>query len=147
MKFSTRTRYGLRFLIYLGVNRGARYIQLGEISQAEGVSQKYLEQIIRLLKSSGLLDSARGVSGGYRLAADPETVSLEHLFELLEGDIAPISCLKNDTDSPLCDRIEACPTLPMWKGMEKVIRDYLKTQTLASLIREAEALNCMMMKN
>jgi Rrf2 family protein len=135
MKFSTRTRYGLRFLIYLGAEGGDRFVQLGEISEAEGISQKYLEQIIRLLKPAGVLTSARGITGGYKLAVKPDEITLERLFEVLEGDLAPINCLRvNDG----CERASRCPTLPMWLELEELVRGFLGKRTLGTLIEEAK---------
>jgi len=142
MKFSTRTRYGLRFLIYLGSEGGGRYVQLGEISEAEKVSQKYLEQIVRLLKPSGILDSARGVTGGYKIAVDPDKVRLDHLFELLEGDLAPINCLREDEH---CERASRCPTLPLWIELDDLVKNFLKERSLGDLIRNTKANTCSMM--
>ncbi len=142
MKFSTRTRYGLRFLIYLGAEGGDRFVQLGEISEAEGISQKYLEQIIRLLKPAGILASARGITGGYKLAVKPDEVTLERLFEVLEGDLAPISCLREEEG---CERASRCTTLPMWMELEELVRDFLGKRTLASLITETKKEHAGMM--
>lgn len=143
MKYSTRTRYGLRFLVYLGTEGGGRFVQLGEISEAEGISQKYLEQIVRLLKPAGILTSARGITGGYKLAMDPDEVTLERLFEVLEGDLAPISCLREDEG---CVRAKRCTTISMWEELEELVRGFLSARTLGQLVREAKA-ESMMMKN
>ncbi len=142
MKFSTRTRYGLRFLIYLGAEGGDRFVQLGEISEAEGISQKYLEQIIRLLKPAGILSSARGITGGYKLAVNPHEVTLERLFEVLEGDLAPIICLREEEE---CERASRCSTLPMWLELEELVRSFLEKRTLGTLIEKAKSVNSGMM--
>lgn len=134
MKFSTRTRYGLRFLVYLAEHSRERYVQLGEVSESEGISQKYLEQIVRLLKPAGVLESARGVSGGYKLAREPEEVDLEMLINHLEGDLAPVSCLRPGDDHSSCGQAKRCPTLPMWKELGELIRSYLAGKTLADMM-------------
>ncbi len=150
MKFSTRTRYGLRFLIYLANESGDRYVQLGEVSEKEEISQKYLEQIVRLLKPSGVLLSARGVSGGYQLAKRPEEVNLETLIKYLEGDLAPVTCLRPEgashekahekahkKASENCERAKNCPTLPMWKELGEIICSYLAGKTLADMMMKS----------
>lgn len=71
MRYSTRTRYGLRFLINLAARPEGTCVQLGEIAREEGVSVKYLEQIVRVLRPAGLLRSVRGARGGV-----PDTVFL-----------------------------------------------------------------------
>lgn len=71
MRYSTRTRYGLRFLINLAGRPAGSCVQLAEIAREEGVSVKYLEQIVRVLRPAGILRSARGAKGGYALAKSP----------------------------------------------------------------------------
>ncbi len=131
MKFSTRTRYGLRFLVYLARQDRQRYVQLNEISEKEEISQKYLEQIIRLLRPSGILHSQRGARGGYALGRDSAEITLEEVFTYLEGDLRPINCLEPET--PGCPKMAECSTIEMWKEFETHIRSFLKSHTLKDL--------------
>ena len=72
MRYSTRTRYGLRFLINLAGRPAGSCVQLAEIAREEGVSVKYLEQIVRVLRCGHFGVSARGAKGGYALAKSPD---------------------------------------------------------------------------
>ena len=76
MKFATRTRYGLRFLIRLASSPTDKLVQLGELAREENISPGYLEQIVRALRPLGILRSVRGAAGGYSLACKPEAVNL-----------------------------------------------------------------------
>ena len=133
MKYSTRTRYGLRFLVYLAAHSGERYVQLSEIEKQEKISLRYLEQIIRLLKPSGVLLSLRGKYGGYKLSRPAEDIILSDLVEHLEGDLAPIACLGPDKS---CERFVDCPTLPMWKELQSLIVSFLQEKTLKDLLNQ-----------
>lgn len=80
MRYSTRTRYGLRFLINLAGRPAGSCVQLAEIAREEGVSVKYLEQIVRVLRPAGILRSARGAKGGYALAKSPDAIRMDEVF-------------------------------------------------------------------
>ncbi|MBQ4133312.1 MAG: Rrf2 family transcriptional regulator [Desulfovibrionaceae bacterium] len=135
MRYSTRTRYGLRFLSYLGrvykTHGPARITQLGEVASAEDISLKYLEQIVRKLRPLKIIDSVRGVKGGYRLAAEPCKFRIDEIFDCLEGNISPVPC----TESPaVCPRIENCSAYQFWRGLDECIRSYLRSLTLADIM-------------
>ncbi|HDQ15144.1 MAG TPA: Rrf2 family transcriptional regulator [Sediminispirochaeta sp.] len=133
MKYSTRTRYGLRFLVYLALVEEDRYVQLRELEQQERISLRYLEQIVRLLKPTGVLLSSRGKYGGYKLARNPEKISIAEMVSSLEGDLAPISCLSHQYS---CDRKPDCLTLPMWEELQEVINKYLRGKTLKDVVAQ-----------
>ena len=132
MRYSTRTRYGLRFLINLAGRPAGSCVQLAEIAREEGVSVKYLEQIVRVLRPAGILRSARGAKGGYALAKSPDEV-----FEHLEGHISPVECLYGTKN---CEREGACPTRCFWRELDEHMRMFLKGMTLARFVERERAL-------
>lgn len=136
MKISTKGRYALRMLLDLSRNQGEGYIALKDIAARQGISQKYLEQIVMLMGKSGILHASRGYQGGYRLAKKPEDVTVSEVLKLTEGSLAPVTCLQSDRNE--CERCGECETLPIWAGLEKVIYEYLDGITLAD-IPEKEA--------
>lgn len=87
MKLSTRTQYGLRMLCQLAADYERGPLQMAEIGEREGISEKYLGQIMLLFKSSGLVQSIRGAQGGYRLSRPADRIGLREIVEVLEGDI------------------------------------------------------------
>lgn len=129
MKFSTRTRYGLRFLVRLAGSRPDRLLQLGELAREEGISAGYLEQIVRALKPLGILRSMRGATGGYALACVPESITLEQVILHLEGGLAPVACLADMA----CSRESICSTRPFWEAMDEHMRVFLRNMTLHDL--------------
>lgn len=131
MKFSTRTRYGLRFLVYLALQERTRFVQLSEVSGQEGISAKYLEQIVGLLRPSGILRSQRGARGGYALAREARHVNLEEIITFLEGDLRPIDCPGGGDVG--CDRYGRCSTVEMWEELEEHLRAFLRSYTLEDL--------------
>lgn len=94
MKLSTRVQYGLRMLCQLVSSYNAGPLQLNEISEREGISEKYLGQIMLTLRSSGLVQAVRGSQGGYFLSRSPGTITVREVFECLEGSV-----LELDTES------------------------------------------------
>lgn len=131
MKFSTRTRYGLRFLVYLANSPANSLVQLAEVAKKEGISRGYLEQIVRDLKPMGILNTVRGVGGGYRLACLPSEITLEEVFSHLEGELSPVACLVDDTH---CSRQATCTTQAFWRALDDHMRFFLKGMTLEQLI-------------
>ena len=132
MKISTKGRYALRMLIELAQRKDEGFIALKEIAAKQGISKKYLEQIVPIMNHSGLLMTNRGYQGGYKLAKEPSEVTVGMILRATEGSMAPVSCLENQQE--LCDRSEACMALTVWKGLEKVINEYLDGITLQDIL-------------
>ena len=128
MKISTKGRYALRMLLDLAEHKNDGYIALKDIAARQNISKKYLEQIIPVLNKSDILNANRGYQGGYKLAKSPEKYTVGDILRLTEGSIAPVACL--DHNPIECDRCDDCITLPIWKGLHKVISDYLDSVTL-----------------
>ena len=132
MKISTKGRYALRMLIDLAEHQNDGFIALKDIAERQGISKKYLEQIIPVLNRSDVLNANRGYQGGYKLAKSPDKYTVGAILRLTEGSIAPVACL--DHEPVDCPRREDCITLPLWKGLNKVITDYLDRVTLQDLL-------------
>lgn len=132
MKISTKGRYVLRMLLDLAEHRGEGYIALKDIAKRQGISKKYLEQIIPLLNNTDILVASRGYQGGYMLAKSPDMYTVGDILRITEGSIAPVSCL--EVGSTVCDRDDQCMTLYVWEGLEKVIAEYLDSITLQDIL-------------
>lgn len=132
MKISTKGRYALRMMIDLAEHQGEGFVALKDIAARQGISKKYLEQIIPILNRSDFLQANRGAQGGYRLAKAPKAYTVKDILELTEGSLAPVACL--DATPVGCERSEECVTLPLWKGLAEVIENYLDSVTLQDLL-------------
>ncbi len=132
MKISTKGRYALRMLLDLAEHKNDGFIALKDIAKRQNISKKYLEQIIPILNKSDILNANRGYQGGYKLAKSPDKYTVGEILRLTEGSISPVACL--DHDPIECERSAECMTLSMWKGLAKVIDDYLDGITLQDII-------------
>ena len=134
MRISTKGRYALRLMLDLAVNDDGRYIKVKEIAARQGISDKYLEQIVAILNKTDILQTNRGFQGGYKLAKPPAHYTVGSILRLTEGSLSPVACLDHDPAS--CPRHSACATLPVWQGLEKVINEYLDAITLQDILDE-----------
>jgi Rrf2 family protein len=137
MHMSTRGRYGVRLMVALALNYGNGITLLREVARREGISEKYLGQIIIPLKSAGLVVSQRGARGGYGLARQPETITVKDVVEAIEGKIAAVLCA-NDPEA--CARATSCVATQVWKKLSEDIERSLSSFTLAALARQAREL-------
>ena len=129
---STRGRYALRMMLDLAQNQGDGYVALRDIAARQEISKKYLEQIIPLLNRVGLLQTTRGVQGGYRLTRRPEEYTVLDILEVTETGLSAVACLEKDAAK--CPRSADCMTLPVWQGLDKVVKDYLGGITLQDVL-------------
>ena len=136
MLISSKGRYALRLMIYIaafGDEEGK--IALREVAEREGISLKYLEQLVRPLMAAGLLRSVRGKGGGYMLARPADEVCAGDILRAAEGDTAPVAC---DGLEGACGRSDLCSTVRFWAGLEAAIDEYVDGVTLAELARVPE---------
>lgn len=130
MKISTKGRYGTRAMIDIAENYGKGPVSLRQLAERQCLSLKYMEQIIPLLKASGLIRSARGARGGYVLAREPRKIWLREIVEALEGSWSLVDCID---DSSLCDRAGQCAAYDIWLDIQTAIHKILDSTTLADM--------------
>ncbi len=136
MKISTKGRYALRMLIDLAEQKDNGFIALKEIAERQGISKKYLEQIIPVFNRSGMLMTNRGFQGGYKLAKSPEEITVGEILKNTEGSMAPVACLEQTPNQ--CERCNECLTLPIWEGLQKVVNEYLDSITLQDILERGK---------
>jgi len=134
MMISTKGRYALRFLVDVAEHQAESFVPLRDVAERQGISEKYLEIVVKELVKGGLLAAMRGKGGGYRLNRPPEEYSVRSVLERMEGPLAPVACL-GPGQKP-CPRQADCRTLTLWQGLDRVISDYLAEFTLADLCGE-----------
>jgi Rrf2 family protein len=95
MKLSKRGEYALRALIDFGIayELGRPLLKIGELVEKERLPVKFLEQILTQLRGAGYIETKRGKAGGYFLAKPPREISLGQVIRLIDGPLAPISCV------------------------------------------------------
>ena len=130
MKLSTRSRYGFRAVLELAVAYGDKPLQIKTIADHEDISSKYLEQLMSILKSAGIVRSIRGPKGGYLLAKDPKEILLSEIFLSLEGPVLHVECLEHESH---CAKCSDCVTRKVWVKVQTAMMDVLESMSLSDL--------------
>lgn len=130
INLSTKGRYGTRAMLELALNQDKKPLLLKEIAGSQGISTKYLEQIMPSLKSARLVNSTRGASGGYFLARPPEKINMREIVEALEGPLKLVDCVG---DPRRCNEAGICAARDLWDEASRSISGLLASWTLADL--------------
>ena len=129
MMITTKGRNALKIMIDLAQHAGDGFVSLNDIAERQKESVKYLETSVAQLYAAGFVLSARGKSGGYRLARPAQDYSVAEILTVGEGSLAPVSCLISG-----CENAGTCQTLPLFKELDEVIMSFLNSKTLQDLI-------------
>ena len=156
MLISSKGRYALKLMIYIAAIGGdpvgesisadavshealaprpQTKVSLREVAEREGISLKYLEQLVRPLMNAGLLRSVRGKGGGYVLAKPAVEVRAGDILRAAEGERSTVACEGLDGT---CGRSDLCSTVKFWTGLEETIDAYVDGVTLAELAHVPE---------
>ena len=137
MKISTKGRYALRTMIDLAMNDTGENISIKAIAARQGISTKYLEQIISTLNKAGYVKSERGANGGYRLTKKPEEYTVGMILRLTEGSLAITTCTQDEQN--LRARDGCCTTVKVWEKINKAISDVVDNITIADLAADEQS--------
>lgn len=139
MKISTKGRYGLKAMIYIANDSSNSPVSLRSISDSEGISENYLEQIIAPLKREKFLKSIRGANGGYILAKDASEISVGDILRTLEGSLAPVDCIDNEVEKEhTCGSkcSNNCATKGVWQKIYDSVLYTVDSISLQSLVED-----------
>lgn len=136
MRISTKGRYAVRVMLDLAGNDTGEYIKVKQIAERQGLSEKYLEQIIAILNKAGFVKSVRGAQGGYKIAKDPKNYTIGMILRLTEGSLSPVACLDDETNA--CERCDTCETLEIWKDLNDAINGVVDHVTIADLLMKQQ---------
>jgi Rrf2 family protein len=125
----------MRAMLDLAEHDEGKLVLLKDIAERQGISKRYLEHMMTLLRNRGLIVAERGAAGGYRLARAPHEIRLDEIFEALEGELAPVDCLR---ETAVCERSDECVVRDLWSDMTRAMRTVLESQTLDDLKKRAE---------
>jgi Rrf2 family protein len=141
MKLSLRGEYALRALVVLGQNYGEEVVRIQAISDQQNIPKRFLEQILSDLKTARVVESKRGMSGGYRLAHSPEKIKLSVVVRHIEGALAPISCVSERFYSKCtCPDESTCGIRSVMKEVREAIVKILENTTVADLCQRVRHL-------
>jgi Rrf2 family protein len=139
MKFSAKTRYAARILLTLAYAGRDKPISTTTISQQTGISQPFVEQILRKFRLSGVTSSVRGAHGGHILACKPEDISFRCIVNLMEDGIRLADC--QSEEHGLCNHFASCQTRKVWEHAQITLEETLENITIGSFS------NCHMDEN
>ena len=138
MKITTKGRYGLRALIDLAQYSEIEPVSINSIAARQGISERYLEQLMTLLKKAQLIKSIRGAGGGYVLAKDMEHISVGDVLRALEGSLEPVECAAfSEGDS--CEAAGGCVTKYVWQRINESITRTVDEISLKQLVEESKS--------
>lgn len=143
MKLSVRGEYALRALTVLGLDylEDDSVMRIQEISTRQNIPKRFLEQILNDLKSANILESRRGIAGGYRLKRPPETIHLAEVIRHIEGPLAPVSCVSERFyEKCSCPNEEKCAIRSVMKEVRDAIVRILEGVTVAQLCERVKTL-------
>lgn len=123
----------MRAMVSLARMYGHGPVPLTTIATDSAVPPAYLEQLMGPLRRAGLVTSTRGAHGGYQLSRPPGEVRVGQVYRVMEGPIAPMSCVSEETDEDLCPMIDGCATRTVWLKVRDSIAEALDSTTLADL--------------
>lgn len=137
MKLSTKGRYGLRAMIDLGLHsQDGEAVSIQSIAERQNISESYLEQLVRRLRTAGLVKSVRGAGGGYQLARPASEISVGDMLRALEGSIEAVTCIGNE-NSERCEQADICVTWTVWSRVNAAIEETVDHIMLEELIEES----------
>ena len=134
MKLSTKGRYGLRALIDLALYSENETVSIQSIARRQNISDSYLEQLMRKLRSAGLIVSVRGAQGGYKQARPANEISVGDVLRALEGSLEAVTCGGEDNS---CQGADLCVTKFVGERINSSIRDTVDSIKLSQLVEES----------
>lgn len=137
MKLSSRARYGLRALIDLAVHSVKESVSISSIAARQGLSEAYLEQLMAKLKKAGLVISARGAQGGYKLAKSAKDISVGDVLRALEGNLDAVQCAGLSEEG--CQGSQLCVSKYVWQKINESISKTVDDMKLDILVEESRA--------
>ena len=138
MKLSTKGRYGVRLMLDLALHAGDNPVTLKEIAARQEISEKYLSNLIPLLRNAGLVHSVRGSQGGYSLARPLREITLKDILLVLEGSMCLVECTERPT---VCQRSDDCFVRDVWSEVTAKMLEALESFNLANMIEKLDLKN------
>ena len=130
MFLTTRGRYATRAMIRLALYHGHPPVAVALIARDEGLSEKYLQQLLGTLRRAGLVRVTMGPHGGFELAHDPAQITIGSILRSVEGDISLCECVEH---TGVCSRVDDCRARKLWCRATQGLVQFLDSQTLAAV--------------
>jgi Rrf2 family transcriptional regulator, cysteine metabolism repressor len=136
MRLSTKGEYASRAMLELSRRYQDGPIHSREIAQAQEIPQRFLVQILLLLKRAGYLKSRKGQKGGYVLSKSPDEINVAEVIRVMDGPLAPIDCVSVMAHQA-CPMEKTCGLRWLWKDVRDAVAEILEKTTFADLVRKS----------
>jgi len=136
MRLSTKGEYASRAMLELSLRYGEGPLHVREISEAQVIPRRFLEQLLLLLKRAGYLKSRKGHKGGYVLSRPPSAISVAEVIRVMDGPLAPIDCVSVMAHEP-CPMERTCGLRWLWKDVRDAVAGILEKTTFADLVEKS----------
>ncbi len=136
MRLSSKGRYGVRAMLDVAIHEGMGPVSIKSISQREGISINYLEQIFNKLRKGGLVKSVRGPGGGFLLSLEAGETKIMGIMKALGEVVTPVYCLDNK-EGTNCKYITDCPSRLLWRELGDKIKEVLEETSLEDLLKKS----------
>ncbi len=137
MRLSTKSRYAVTSMLDLVMHSDSAPVSLAEISERQGISLSYLEQLFAKMRRNNLVVSTRGPGGGYRLSGEPEDISIADIITAVDEKLE----VTNKDALPGASNYEPCLTEQLWEELSDEINRYLNGISLADLLKNQDVLH------
>ncbi len=136
MKLTTKGRYAVTAMLDLALHEGKGAITLADISTRQEISLSYLEQLFARLRKNGLVSSARGPGGGYKLSRCSEQIDIAEVVSAVDEKVDATKCKRKGN----CRNDERCLTHELWCDLSDQIFDFLSSISLGQLVKKRTVL-------
>jgi Rrf2 family protein len=130
MKLPTKIRYAVRAVVELAERDEEIPVPVKDISAAQGISAKYVKQLMNRLQRAGIVKGHPGIHGGYTLARDAHYISLYDIYQALDVSLVLVPCVGSQ---PHCDRMDVCSAREVWKRLHDALENTLKDTSVGQL--------------
>lgn len=140
MNLSQKCQYAIRAILELAKHHGEGPVAISQIAASQAIPQRFLENILNELRPTGLIESRRGIQGGYLLTRDPAAISVGEVIRLVEGPMDPVKCI-GDREGPCCPIKDKCSLFHLWTRAKEAIEEVYDNANFRDLVDQEKVLD------
>ncbi len=140
MNLSQKCQYAVRAVLELAKQYGQGPVAISQIAANQAIPQRFLENILNELRPTGLIESRRGIQGGYLLARDPAKISVGEIIRLVEGPLDPVKCM-GENNSLSCPLKDKCALIQLWSRAKAAVEEVYDNASFRDLVEEEKKLS------
>lgn len=139
MNLSQKCQYAVRAVLELAKQYGHGPVAISQIAANQAIPQRFLENILNDLKPTGLIESRRGIQGGYLLARDPATITVGEVIRVVDGPLDPVKCI-GERNTPCCPLKNTCSLIDLWSRAKAAVEAVYDGASFQDLVEQEQQL-------